>query len=123
MWDFFADAREPIDFARQDFWTEVLTATVDEFRMLRRAQMAKTKRVPRTSEWAAAFLTNYYPERVHNAHEKLQRSFNPGISTRSKLKQENSTLIICFDEARFLCDTSALTGVSIIPPRHGKSHE
>jgi hypothetical protein len=35
------------------------------------------------------------------------------------LKREKRTLIICFDEARFLCDTSALTGVSIIPPRHG----
>ena len=123
MWDFFADAREPIALARQVFWTEVLTATVDEFRMLRSAQMAKTKRPPRTSQWASAFLTNYYPDRVDDAHEKLQRSFNPGKGTRSKLKQEKRTLIICFDEARFLCDTSALTGVSIIPKRHGRPHE
>jgi len=69
------------------------------------------------------FFTNQYPKRVLDAHEKLQHSFNPRIGTRSKLKREKRTLIICFDEARFLCDTSALTGVSIIPKRHGKPHE
>ena len=31
MWDFFADPRETIALARQEFWEKVQEATVDEF--------------------------------------------------------------------------------------------
>ena len=69
------------------------------------------------------FFTNQYPKRVLDAHEKLQRSFNPRIRTRSRLKLEQPTLIVCFDEARFLCDTSALSGITIKPQQRGKPLE
>jgi hypothetical protein len=83
---------------------------------------------PPVEDWATAYLRNAYGTEVAQALDKLQKSLDmftaqPGF--------KNPPLIICFDEASHLCNTSAVTGATIraaidentlIPPPELDSH-
>jgi hypothetical protein len=117
LWDFFADPRPVFATPCQEFWEAVQADTVTEFRNLRRAS-AKGKNSPTTCKWASTYLTTTYPDRVTEAHHNLQNSFRRLMGRRNG--REQATLIVCFDEARFLCDTSALTKVEV-RSRHNRT--
>ena len=133
MWQFFTDHNKPIADERRAFWARVVREAGEKFQRLRRtatksrkldssesetsageASESKSKR-PRPDDattvqrtWASNYLSTEYKKELDEAHQQLRQSFNklcpklPPPITPATL-----TLIICFDEARHLCTSSA----------------
>ena len=76
----------------------------------KRARLEEKNATPPDEDWATDYLRNVYGTEVGQALDKLQKSLDmftaqPGF--------KNPPLIISFDEASHLCNTSAVTGEMI----------
>src|SRR5579859_2928655 len=134
MWEYFTDEDKC-----HGFWTKVTGETVMEFNNIRNS--SKIRRAlesptlapgqPTTAEqlttaepptrptisshrprkdWAFDYLQRKYGAAVEDAHQKLLETLAKLCPT---LSSETFTLIVCFDEARHLCNSSAVANVQI----------
>ena len=106
MWQFFSDHDDAIAGKRDEFWSTVQGAAEAKFQAIRQRHTSKTGV---EGKWAYLYLMTTYTAELHEAHQQLLKSFKemcpqlpPPITT------ETFTLIICFDDARHLCTSSAL---------------
>jgi hypothetical protein len=112
MWDFFADYREPYVSARGQFWDTVKTQTHDKFFKLR-AEAAGSESAG-ASEWASDYLTNAYEYDLEKTNVALRGSLQKLCKDIDRTECDELPIVICFDEARNLCTTSAVTGEKVV---------
>jgi len=98
----------------------------------KRARLEEKNATPRVEDWASDYLRNVYGTEVGMALDKLQKSLDLFTVTQpAHPGLKNPPLIICFDEASHLCNTSAVTGTitaaidenAVIPPPELDSHD
>ena len=107
MWDFFAMPIEEIQPLRHMFWENVKKKTDDEFARLRQRHAFKG-REPHPN-WALSWLKPEHKNRVRDAHQSLLEA----LGRISSIPSDQLTLILCFDEARHLCMSSAVADPEI----------
>ena len=113
MWQFFADHTKPFVQARLKFWHKVETETVTFYALIRQGkhgsqsprEQESSERPKRVANWAQNYLDTTYRSDLCEAHQKLCASF---VRVCPELPLEPATLIVCFDEARHLCTSSAI---------------
>jgi hypothetical protein len=124
MWDFFAEPRYAFVDARETFWGAVQSNTDAQFRGLRDQSRSKKRPLsPQESQhpsktppkqdpkvtWASDYLRDHYGRELATVKKSLMDTIARDCSTSTK----EPLLIVCFDEARHLCNTSAITNATI----------
>jgi len=128
MWDFFADPRFQFVDARATFWKAVQSNTDIRFSKLRddsrvelplwpgESPTQRPKYEPKVT-WASDYLHDYYGSELATVRDRLEITIARFCSTSTT----GPLLIVCFDEARHLCNTSAITNATIKKPAaHGR---
>jgi hypothetical protein len=130
MWEFFADPRSAFVDARETFWGAVQSNTDTQLRGLRDESRPKKRSLsPQESQlpskpppkhdpkvtWASDYLHNHYGQELATIKNNLMDTLARSCSTSAT----EPLLIVCFDEARHLCNTSAITNATIKKPAEG----
>ena len=68
---------------------------------------------PWRNDWAFHYLNHKYGDELGQAYRQLEASFGRFFPSLTLIPAENLVLIVCFDEASHLCNTSAVTGTDI----------
>ena len=131
MWQFFSDHGDTVSAARSKFWLKVRKDTDDTFINIRSGkhtvhpyqstgrsqpslEIAASEPEELKGNWAYIYLDGRYKRELRVAHTKLHESF---VRFWPKFPLNNQpgelTLILCFDEARHLCTSSADTDNTI----------
>jgi len=101
MWRFFAEPEAPFAEMSSSFWTAVVMRAHGEFEALRRGRDK--------IDWGWQYLnSSRYRDPLQSAYNDLRAAFSPYCA-----KGSDFMLILCFDEARVLCEYSAIDGSSI----------
>ena len=121
MWDFFADPRYAFVEARETFWRAVQSNTDTHYRELREKSTPRRCPVSQPGSpkiwlkydpkitWASDYLQYHYGQELATTRKHLMDTIARDCSTSTK----EPLLIVCFDEARHLCNTSAVTNATI----------
>ena len=105
MWQFFSDHDDAIERKRNEFWDTVQRATQQKFQTLREPDESERYI---EKKWASFYLISDYKNELDQAHQQLYKSFSEFCpKLPPPITPETLTLVICFDEARYLCTSSA----------------